>query len=82
MSNELTLKLQDVFRRVLNQPALVLTRELSADDVRGWDSLKHVELIVSVESAFGVRFKTPEVGELNNVGDLIDRLATKVAARR
>ena len=82
MTEQLLTKLQDVFRRVLNQPSLVLKRELTAADVKGWDSLKHVELMVSIESAFGVRFKTAEVGSLNNVGELVDMVVTKTAAKR
>jgi acyl carrier protein len=82
MSEDIVAKLQDVFRKVLNQPSLVLTRELTAADVKGWDSLKHIELIVSVEGLFGVRFKTAEVGSLNNVGDLIDKVTSKLAAKK
>jgi acyl carrier protein len=82
MTDQLLIKLQDVFRRVLNQPALVLTRELSATDVKGWDSLKHVELMVSIESAFGIRFKTAEVGAMDDVGELIDMVTAKTAAKR
>jgi acyl carrier protein len=82
MSDEQMTKLQDVFRRVLNQPALVLTRDLTAADVKGWDSLKHIELIVSIESVFGIRFKTAEVGDLDNVGELVDMVNTKTASKR
>jgi len=82
MGDERMAKLQDVFRRVLNQPALVLTRDLTAADVKGWDSLKHIELIVSIEGVFGIRFKTAEVGELDNVGELVDMVNTKIASKR
>lgn len=40
-------------------------------DVRGWDSLKHVELIVAFEARFGVELTTQE----------IERLTCKRAAR-
>lgn len=82
MTDQLLIKLQHVFRRVLNQPALVLARELTAADVKGWDSLKHVELIVSIESAFGIRFKTAEVGAMNDVGELVDMVIAKTAVKR
>jgi acyl carrier protein len=72
-------KLQQVFRQVFNAPDLELREELTAADVRGWDSLKHVELLVSVEAAFGVRFKTAEVATLENVGALIGKLRQKLA---
>ena len=81
MNEELVSRVETVVRNVLNLPSLTLTRELSAADVKGWDSLKHVELIVSIEVEFGIRFKTAEVGALNNVGDLLDKVAAKVAAK-
>lgn len=82
MTNEIAGRVESIFRKVLNQPALVLTRELTAASVKGWDSLKHVELIVSVEGEFGIRFKTAEVGALNNVGELLDKVESKVAAKK
>ena len=81
MSDEIVSKLQDVFRKVLNQPALELRRDMTAAEVRGWDSLKQIELIVSTEATFGVRFKTAEVGSLKNVGELIDKVKDKLAKR-
>jgi acyl carrier protein len=82
MSEDIVSRVQSLFRKVLNQPSLVLTRELTAAGVKGWDSLKHVELIVSLEGEFGIRFKTAEVGALNNVGELLDKVAAKVAAKK
>ena len=70
-------QLTEIFRSALNQPALQLTRETTADAVRGWDSLKHVELMIAVEASFGVRFKAVEIGRMKNVGDLIDKVRSK-----
>lgn len=81
MTEHLTPRLQDVFREVFRRPDLVITREMTAADVAGWDSLRHIELIVAVETTFGVRFKTVEVSRLQSVGDLIDRLEARLAAR-
>jgi acyl carrier protein len=52
----------------------------TATSVPGWDSLNHARIIVAVEDAFGVRFRTGDVVRLENVGQLqalIDRLAKK-----
>lgn len=78
MTDALLDRLQRVFRQVFNAPALVIRPELTAADVAGWDSLKHVELIMSVEAEFGVRFKTAEIASMQNVGDLIARLGRKL----
>jgi acyl carrier protein len=74
MSETITPRLQEVFREVFRQPDLTIARTMTAADVQGWDSLRHIELIVAVETAFSVRFKTVEVSRLQTVGDLIDRL--------
>jgi acyl carrier protein len=46
------------------------TDETIAAQVPGWDSLSHVNVILTVEKKFGVRFKSLEVLKLKNVGDL------------
>jgi len=64
-------KLTTVFEDVFDDDAITLTSGLSARDVDGWDSLTHIRLIVTVEKAFKVKFSTPEIGKLENVGDLV-----------
>lgn len=41
-----------------------------ADEVPGWDSLSHVNVIVAVEKHFGVHFRARDVLRLQNVGEL------------
>jgi acyl carrier protein len=65
-------KLTGVFRAVFEEDDLVVTRSTSAKDVAGWDSVMHVTLMIAVERAFGVRFKSGNVAGLKNVGELVD----------
>ncbi len=62
--------LTDVFRQVFDDPAITLKPETTADDVEGWDSLSHVNLIMAVENRFNIRFSQKEVISFKNVGDL------------
>jgi acyl carrier protein len=39
--------------------------------VDGWDSLTHIRLMLTVEKAFKIKFSTSEIGQLENVGDLV-----------
>jgi acyl carrier protein len=70
-------RLRDIFRDVFNDEDLVISLETSARDIDDWDSVMHVSLVVSVEKAFGVRFSSSEVAELQNVGDLADLIELK-----
>ncbi len=70
-------KLTEVMREVFEDDELVVSRSTSAREVAAWDSVMHVTLMISLERAFGVRFKSGNVAGLKNVGelaDLIDRL--------
>jgi acyl carrier protein len=70
-------KLSNIFKVLFNRPDLKLHDDLSAKDVPGWDSFNHVNLIISIEEEFGVRFSNDEVGGMQNVGNLKTLLASK-----
>ena len=81
MSNEeISGKVQEIFREVFQEPALILRPELTAGDVEKWDSLTHLTMIAKVEEAFGFRFKLKEMMKLKNVGDMINVIQEKVTA--
>jgi acyl carrier protein len=61
----------------LGHETLVLQPESQAADVDGWDSLAHVQIIVAVERAFGIRFRTGEIATIKNVGELVDRIVAR-----
>jgi acyl carrier protein len=77
-SADLNDRMTSIFREVFDDDSLVLSPELSADDIDDWDSLSHIRLIVSHEKEFGVKFKTTEIGDIRNVGGLIDLLKSKL----
>lgn len=53
-----------------------ITRETTADDVPGWDSIAHVYIVLEIERKLGIKLPADEVFSLANVGELAD-LATK-----
>jgi acyl carrier protein len=62
-------KIQKVFDEVFLE-TVVVTPELTADDVEEWDSLSHVSLVLAIEQEFGIRFRVGEVEGTKNIGDL------------
>jgi acyl carrier protein len=62
--------LTEVFREVFDNPEITLQANTTADDIEGWDSLSHVNLMLAVENRFNVRFKPKEILSFKNVGDL------------
>lgn len=49
-----------------------------ANQVPGWDSLNHINVIVAIEKEFGVKFKSIEVLKCKNIGDLQKLVDSKV----
>ena len=74
-------QLQSVFRDVFEDDELTINRQTSADNVEGWDSLMHVSLMINVERVFGVKFSTTQVASLKNVGELMDLIESRRAAK-
>jgi acyl carrier protein len=74
-------RLQPLFRDVLDNPKLVVTRESNGNTVAGWDSLAHITLVSETEREFGVRFALGELESLKNVGDMVDLIEAKLKAK-
>ncbi len=55
-----------VFQQVFDDDELVVGRSTTAKDVEGWDSLMHVTLLINVEKAFGVKFRSAEVASVKS----------------
>jgi acyl carrier protein len=64
-------RLAEIFQDVFDEDSIVVTPELSAKDVDGWDSLMHIRLILTIEKAFKIKFSTSEIGKMETVGDLV-----------
>jgi acyl carrier protein len=83
---EIRQQVQEVFREVFEDPALLLNDRMTAEDVDGWDSLAHIDLIVAIEKRLGVRFATVEISRLKddgaNVGSLLELVARKLKMSR
>lgn len=82
MEKERVLKeVENIFRDILDEESLNLRRETTANDIDGWDSLTHIQLIVAIEKHFKVKFSSKEILSWKNVGELLDSLQTRANSR-
>ena len=75
---EITAKVTDIFRDVLDNETIILTDATTANDIAEWDSLNHMQLVVAVEKQFKIRFASGEIQRWKNVGEMIDSISAKV----
>lgn len=75
---EVYVKLNEVFRDVFDDEDITVNDATVASDIDGWDSLEHINLIVAVETCFGIKFNMGEVAAMKNVGAMVDLVLKKL----
>lgn len=73
-----TEKLNQIFRQVFEDDEITISPEMTANDVDGWDSLSHINLITAIEAKFNIRFTRKELLTFKNVGDLQRSIENKI----
>ena len=61
-------KIEGLLAEVLQVPAATITDELTMKDLDAWDSLKHMELVVSLEQNFDVQLSFDDIVAMQSVG--------------
>jgi acyl carrier protein len=67
-------RIRETMATVFELPLAQIPDDASAQSVEGWDSLRHLELMLELEMTFGVRLPAEEVPELVSVGAIEDAL--------
>lgn len=78
---EIVEKMRTILVGVLKHENFEMKDSLSAAEVDGWDSLTHMVIITEVEKTFDIKIKLRELNRLNNMGDLVSLVSTKLAEK-
>lgn len=70
-------RLISVLTEVFGLRADQIVPELTKDDVGSWDSLKQMDLVMSLEREFSITLEIPNIVRLNSVANIIDVLTGK-----
>ncbi|MEG0338374.1 MAG: acyl carrier protein [Oscillospiraceae bacterium] len=69
---EIFAQLNEVFRDIFDNENITVADTTEAKDIKGWDSLTHINLIVAVEDCFDIKFGMGDVVTMKNVGEMAD----------
>ncbi len=71
--------LDEVFQDEFDDETIHVTDATVADDIDGWDSLEHIDLIIAVERRFGIKFTMGEVNGMKNVGEMAENILRRMS---
>ena len=72
--------LHKIFNEVFNRTDIELKASTSAKDIQGWDSLNHAILIDRIAKHFGIKFDLMDMLQMQNVGQICERIQAKKKA--
>jgi acyl carrier protein len=75
---EVLLQIQAVLRDQLEDECIQISETTSAQDVEGWDSLMHLQIIVAMEKHFRIKFTSKELFEWKHVGDMAQAIIKRL----
>jgi acyl carrier protein len=69
--------LHEVIGRALKVAPASISDDSSPETLRRWDSLRHLDLMNTIEDAYAVRFSIAEIMQAKSVGDIRRLLRAK-----
>jgi acyl carrier protein len=67
-------RVRTIIASVFRASASQLPAEPDQNNVKGWDSLNHLRLILALEAGLKVRFRTDRIPRLTSLGAIVDEL--------
>lgn len=77
MSN-LSGQVLSIMSRVLAIEMSELSPTMTRSECRVWDSLRHMELIVTIEDQFGLQLTYEEISQMQSLDDIVRVLTGKI----
>lgn len=77
-SNQITEKVLAVLTSALNVDSGAVTPDLAFGDMPQWDSMGHMEVMVSLEESFGVEVNADTISNLISVPAIVAHITTTV----
>ena len=76
--SDLRNKTVKIFSKIMEVEASSVTDDSNPDNIEGWDSLTHIELISAIEEEFSIQISPEDSIDLENFSMLLSFIEQKV----
>ena len=73
MDDKLVKLLSDVLEIKENE----ITLDLVKDDIDSWDSLKQMDLVISIENSYNISLEMEEIVKMNSIKSIVEIIESK-----
>ena len=70
--------LQNLIKSELDSDSIIIREDMSIDEIEGWDSLTHLNIITMCEDKFKIRFTIDEIISLKYFKDWVTTIEKKI----
>ena len=73
--DEIFHRVRDVVCEILMVSADEVNLETVPEDIKAWDSMQHLNVMLALEQSCGVHFKPEDFAEMNSVAAIVEGIA-------
>jgi acyl carrier protein len=70
-------RIESIFKDIFDDQTITLNLESGPDQINGWDSMAHIDIIMAIESEFKTKFTLQEISAMKTIRDIISTLENK-----
>ena len=78
MTDEYRERVRKLAADVLGEPLERISDDSSPDNIEAWDSLQHLNLILSVEEAFDLQLDPEDIEKATSIGELVNLVTLRM----
>ena len=70
--------IQSIVRKVINDEKVIIKMDSTATEIRGWDSLAHIRILVSIEKLYSIKFNLIEMQNVQDISEFVRLIKQKI----
>ena len=71
-------EVQSIIRTIISDDKITIKMDSTAADIKGWDSLAHIRILVSIEKHYSIKFSLSEMQNVKDISAFVKLIKEKI----